>query len=221
MSQYLAPIHTWLFNKIKLHEELEKGIISALKEAYDSDKVTSLFDDIANIYGSFLEDRPIEELIDESNIHGWLQEKIRTTETREAAFITEVIDSFGIDVIDTLLKVYTYQGTDCGKDANIKFAPPSAPKIYEALNSYILNGMPCDRVNSVVTSEDNIFEWQNTRCLHIDFWRNACADANVMYKLRDAWISSFVSSSNNDFQYSVSERNIEKDGWAVCQITKK
>ncbi len=30
MSAFLAPIHTWLFNKILLAEELEKS----LKEAY-------------------------------------------------------------------------------------------------------------------------------------------------------------------------------------------
>ena len=48
MSRFLGPVHHWLYNKICLHEDLEKNIVSGFNERYDTD-----------------------------NIHGWLQSKIK------------------------------------------------------------------------------------------------------------------------------------------------
>ena len=37
MSKTLAPIHYWLFNKILLHEELEKEIIQKFSEQFENE----------------------------------------------------------------------------------------------------------------------------------------------------------------------------------------
>nr|MBK5237123.1 hypothetical protein [Clostridium sp.] len=73
MSAFLAPIHTWLFNKILLAEDLEKN----LKKIY-IDKYGINAKDIAQKSLAFGEPidttKNIEDIIDVSNIHGWLQE---------------------------------------------------------------------------------------------------------------------------------------------------
>jgi hypothetical protein len=77
----------------------------------------------------------------------------------------------------------------------------TAPEIYKAINDYLLEGMPCDRVNFVTENSDDKLQWKTTECLHRGYWREAGADIDTLYKLRFAWIESFVISSNPEFQY--------------------
>jgi hypothetical protein len=37
MSAFLGPIHHWLFNKIRLHEELEGRLVEQYKAIYGSE----------------------------------------------------------------------------------------------------------------------------------------------------------------------------------------
>jgi len=87
MSKFLSPIHTWLFNKIKGSEAIEKEIILAAEfhqTPNEQNFLTHLFDSI----GPHLGDEAIEDIIDVSNIHGWLQNRIHQTEQRTATLIT-------------------------------------------------------------------------------------------------------------------------------------
>ena len=75
MSAFLAPIHTWLFNKILLAEELEKSLNEAYIDKYKD--IAKEMIEKSLTYGSPIDTtRNIEDIIDKSNIHGWLQDKI-------------------------------------------------------------------------------------------------------------------------------------------------
>ena len=86
MSKFLAPIHGWLFNKIKVTEDLEKELINSYKEVY-GEEVDTIVNNINEEYGKPLEDGLIEDLVDWDNIHGWLQNKISMAETRQAKLL--------------------------------------------------------------------------------------------------------------------------------------
>ena len=76
MSAFLGPIHFWLYNKIGKQEELTKAIA-----AYAEEKAW-----IEN-QKKYTKDLPaLEDVIDESNIHGWLQGQIHDTETRYGSY---------------------------------------------------------------------------------------------------------------------------------------
>lgn len=214
MSRFLAPIHTWLFNKVKLYEGLETNLVKAYKEKYGNE-VDTLYNEVQEKYGSPLEDRPIEELIDVSNIHGWLQNKIAIAETRQAALITKLVDKHGEEVKNIALNLYSEQGNECGKDAKVKYDVNNAPEIHQALNNYILEGMPCDRVNVTTVNTEDKLEWKNEMCLHRGYWDAVSGDISLFYELRDAWVKAFVENANNDFVY-VPDRNS-----FTFQITRK
>ena len=201
MSRFLAPIHTWLFNKIKLYEDLEANLVTAYDEKY-GDEMATIYSEIKDEFDSPLENKPIEELIDVSNIHGWLQNKISIAETRQAALITEVINKKGEEAKNIATQLYSKQGTQCGKDAGEKYEVSNASEIYQALNNYILEGMPCDRVNVITEDSEDKLQWRNEMCLHRGYWESANGDATVFYGLRDAWIKSFVESTNENFTYN-------------------
>lgn len=74
MSLFLGKIHFWLFNKVLWFEGLEDEIIKLAQE--EGLNVKKLSVEINNKYGQKTENKNLEEIIDTSNIHGWLQNKI-------------------------------------------------------------------------------------------------------------------------------------------------
>ncbi|MBS4539266.1 hypothetical protein GOQ27_12390 [Clostridium sp. D2Q-11] len=210
MSRFLGPIHHWLYNKIALHEELEKNILNSLEQKYGME-ITQTHDYFLNKYGDFLEDKPLEELIDTNNIHGWLQNRINIAEGRFADFVTTVLTKFQGETFSIIEKEFERQGTECGKDAKDKYEVSSAPDIYKALNNYILDGMPCDNVNNVVKTEANELEWKVTNCLHKKYWTSVNGDLDIYYNLRSIWTEKFVENANNDYNYEFKfESNVLK-----------
>ncbi|MCM0649835.1 hypothetical protein NBE98_15825 [Clostridium swellfunianum] len=201
MSAFLGPIHHWLFNKIRVHEELEGKILESYKSKYGSE-IDQIIEAAESRYGEPLGRRPLEDQIDLSNIHQWLNSIIGKTETRLAYILGEVFRKHSEEAFEIAFDEYKKQGAECGLDAKKKGITNSAPEIYKALNDYMLEGMPCDRVNFVIETSDEFLKWKTTECLHRGYWREAGADIETLYKLRFAWVEAFVGNSNPEFKYT-------------------
>lgn len=201
MSAFLGKIHFWLFNKILWFEGLEKDIINLAKvEGLDIELLTK---EINEKYGAPVPDKPLEEMIDTSNIHGWLQSKINSAEGRMAAWTTKILNKDGIDAVRNKLEnIYIKQGIKAAKELkNTGVEPKTALEIFNSVNDYILDGMPCDRVNEVIASEENSIQWKRRICVHSDIWEAESGDVDYFYTLRSLWIKAFVNEVNRDFQY--------------------
>lgn len=215
MSRFLAPIHTWLFNKIKLYEALEKDVINSF---------TGIDDILKDIDAQFqppLDDSPIEDVIDATNIHGWLQNRIAVAETRQAYLITRLLEKFGHEGFKVIEKAYDAQGTTSGEDAKEKYDVATPNDLYKVLNNYILQGMPCDNANSITRNEDDIVEWITVTDLHGDYWERVNGDAANFYELRKAWISSFVEAANPNFKYSFEVKYLNEVKRYLNNIVRK
>ena len=89
MSLYLGKIHYWLYNKILWFEGLEDEIIRVAKEEkLDIDKLAK---EVNKKFGERLPNKPLEEIIDTNNIHGWLQDRIHSSEGRMAYWIRIIL----------------------------------------------------------------------------------------------------------------------------------
>lgn len=211
MSLFLGKIHYWLFNKILWFEGLEEEIIKLAKsEGLNIEKLSS---EINLKYGEKLPNKKLEEMIDTNNIHGWLQSKIHSAEGRMAAWTKEILEN-DENSLKKLEEVYIEQGIKAAKEVKESKTITNAPEIYYSVNDYILDGMPCDRVNEVIISEDEKVEWKRRICVHQDIWGKENIDVNVFYTLRSLWIKAFVNEVNNDFEY------VEIDGETMV-IKKK
>ena len=67
MSAFLAPIHTWLFNKIKLAQDLEKDIVNLHIDKFKESAI-KIQKEANDIYGQYIEEKPLEDLIDVNKI---------------------------------------------------------------------------------------------------------------------------------------------------------
>ena len=201
MSLFLGKIHYWLFNKIVWFENLEEKIIELAKiEGLD---IENLIKDIEGKCGEKLPNKPLEELIDTSNIHNWLQSQIHSAEGRSAAWTKLLID-INKENLKNLENIYKEQGIVAANEVIKEGKSVSTPKeIFDAMNDYILDGMPCDRVNEVILNEENKITWQARIDVHKDIWDTIGCDVNYFYNLRNAWIESFVSNLNDSFKYIV------------------
>ncbi len=197
MSQFLAPIHTWLFHKILVLENIEKDIAAS----FDNDVLTAKHEGLLAEFGPYIPDAPLDTLIDTSNIHGWLQASITRAETRQAALVHILMDNSS-DVIEGITNVYYQAGIKTAKTMNTTIDEPV--QIFNALNNVLLEGMPCDRVNQVVEQNPDKMVWKTQQCVHKNNWESNGVDVAYFYAFREAFSKGFVETISSQCSYSYS-----------------
>lgn len=211
MSAFLAPIHFWLYNKIRYVIERERLLYQAAENLGDG-RAEEARAQSWQSYGEPLPDTDLTEHIDQGNIHGWLQRQINIAESREAAFIQTLVDSCGAAAADLAQRIFREHGARCARHAAAqnKYETVSAIGIYKALNDYYLNGMPCDQADSVQESTPGRLVWESEVCLQAPNWKRAGADGKLMKALYSQWLTAFVQNLNPEF--ACNQTTATKDG---------
>lgn len=202
MSAFLAPIHYWLFKKIRLVEKREQKLFELANDMCNA-TAEELQEQVWQTYGQPLPDKDLSEMIDQSNIHGWLQKQINIVETREAAFIKELTSMCGSAGLDTAAKAFEADAAECGADAKAagKYDLSKASGIYQAMNDYFLNGMPCDQADMLVENSADQVAWQDVSGLKEKNWTRVAVDSKIMTSLYRVWFGKFVLVANPAFRY--------------------
>ena len=164
MSAFLGPIHYCLYNKISIEDRLVddilklnevKGFVPGLAEEADREC-------------GVIEKRPLEDIIDTGNIHGWLQERVTIVEDRLAYVVTAIVKDDASRMEDILAVAY-----ETGKEVAAENAVEdmkTAPDVFQLINNIVLDGMPCDRINEMVSSSEDEVVYCQTRCIHESHW---------------------------------------------------
>jgi hypothetical protein len=201
MSRFLGKIHFWLYDKIRYAEELEKKL-----ERYAISQqelpIIEWKESISERFGTALDGKPLEDAIDVSNIHGWLQDRIKAVETRQAAWISYIVSEKPESVIK-LQELFEEDGEEKGTLAASMYDITSFEDTYNILNNFILEGMPCDNVDAIMENDAEHFKWISTRCIHSDSWAQVGGDIKLFYKLRKYWIKGFITSINSEYDFNV------------------
>ncbi|SFG47256.1 hypothetical protein SAMN04487761_12115 [Lachnospiraceae bacterium C7] len=191
MSLMLGPIHTWLFRKIKLQNELVDNIIAkSIELKYIEDDFKDMID---RRYG-VLEDGDLADICDSSNIHGWLQSRITLVENRLAFTVTFITDGNEDRITDITGVAY-----DFGK----RYPKEKLEKVddaYKFLGDVLVNGMPCDRVNSVVSSDDNSILWEQTVDIHGPYWECISGNMEFYEAIKEALIIGLLEETDFTFE---------------------
>lgn len=213
MSQFLAPIHTWLFNKIKLAQDLESNIVKVHIDTF-GEEVLNVQEEAIKLYGEYIQNKPLEELIDVNNIHGWLQNKIIEVESRSAYIISKYYDIYKEKSKELTTEEYKKQAIECANDESNKVNSPD--NVYISLNNYMLSGMPCDRATSITEKNDDYVVFEQVGCIHQKNYEKGNGNLNYLYELKDLWIKSFVENLSVKYVYNKKE----KDGVTINIIRK-
>lgn len=195
MSAFLGPIHNWLYNKIKFQDELIQCILQFVST---KDYQIPLLSQMDQRYG-VLETGELADIIDESNIHGWIQERITVVENRLAFLITVTTDEHPERIIDINDVVYEFgRNHAAASDISVKEA-------YELLNNCLLNGMPCDRVNDVTNEDENSISWVQTVDIHAPYWDMIHGNSEYYYAIRESLVIGMLENSGITYQQTGSQ----------------
>lgn len=191
MSATLGPIHYWLYNKIKVQNGIVEDIISFTENQKSNLELRNILDQ----QFKSIEIQPLENLVDTTNIHGWLQECVSIVEYRLAYSVTALLKEQS-DTIVTLKELFRNAGiraTSLNKDASIS-------EIYQKLGDTLLDGMPCDHANTVVSQDKEAVIWKKNVCVHEQYWVSVGGDVQNYYMLREEFIKGMLSNTDATFE---------------------
>lgn len=213
MSKFLGPIHYWLHSKIALQEEIEVSLEQKLMAAgFD----LSAAEKWNEIYGSPDPTESLEDVINQDNIHGWLQKRIGFAETRFAGKVTQLKAQYGDEILTHAVEVYSEKGSAAARQINVEDRwDESLQGAHKLLHDCILEGMPCDHAGATTINEENIFQWKSERCLHTGYWQAVDGNPADHYLMRDAFNSAFMKQLG-DIEY----QRVNEQGTTYYQINR-
>ena len=191
MSAFLGPIHYWLYNKI----QQQQAIVDELY-VLGAKNTLSLEAECNNLFGTF-ENKPLDEMIDHGNIHGWLQERVSQVEYKYAYCITKLLEKN-----PELKAAITDIVAGNAKNLAASFQEESldAVEIFKVIEDNLLDGMPCDHANRLLDKSSDKVTWIRTLCVHSNYWAEVGGDIQIYYELRDAWINALTKELGFNFE---------------------
>ena len=200
MSAFLGPIHFWIYEKILFQEKVTAMIA-------DKAVANGWISDAREFENKYVQKElpELESVIDESNIHGWLQGRINDAEKRYAQMIDALLSKPEENRADILKIAYI---------AGVNKAVPnglSPDRVYKFLADTFVNGMPCDRVNYVTDSGDDFLIWTQSRDIHGQYWEDTECGVGMYYLLREQIMRGMLENSEYILQ------TISDDTWKIIR----
>ena len=187
MSAFLAPIHFWMYDKILISQELTFKLEEKFLNKEEREEVESLF---PGLYS-----KDLEEVIDQSNIHGWLHTAVSNVEIRFAYIVKTLLDR-GISLEEIKKVAFEYGKSFPEQEVS------SLKDAYELLMDILLDGLPCDVSISVTREEENELEFVLYNDIHKQYFNEFNLEVSLYHEIREAFVNGIFE------RYSLKYKNI-------------
>ena len=204
MSLVLGPVHHWMYKKIQTTEAREAFIVNALKDKYGNE-ADVLLSAVYERHTPPDKNASLEDILGNAPIHQGIQNLIINAETREASVISAFCKKFGEEAKALVISSAHDHGVECGKRAVVERGSSgdcTAAKAFELIQSYLCDGMPCDRGAKAQSEEDDRTTWDHTECVHEQYWKSAGASFETMCDMLNSWIAGFGEGTNPKIKYT-------------------
>lgn len=198
MSAFLGPIHYWMFNKIQILESRAFAIAASLETGGKAEPVKKAIDG----YGERLDGKDIAVLLGDNPIHQFLEGLIGKVEVFEAQLVEAAGDDF-----DKVLSAVEAHGREMAARALGASGGKmgSLHDIYQVVNEYQLEGMPCDPGAVVEELSDDKMIYAHSSCNHIRNWEYTGVDVKKMCDVNNTWLKGLITGLNGGAEYTVLE----------------
>jgi len=187
MSAFLAPIHFWMYDKILIAQELTFKLEEKFLNKEEREEVESLF---PGLYS-----KDLEEVIDQSNIHGWVHTAVSNVEIRFAYIVKTLLDR-GISLEEIKKVAFEYGKSFPEQEVS------SLKDAYELLMDILLDGLPCDVSISVTREEENELEFVLYNDIHKQYFNEFNLEVSLYHEIREAFVNGIFE------RYSLKYKNI-------------
>lgn len=213
MSLILGNIHYWLYKKIELVAQREALLYQNTKSDYN-DFAEEIYGDTVALFGERSTfQSPLEAVIDRENIHSWLQREIEKVEVHEANFCKDLADILGDEGKRLIFSTFQEHGQQCGKSVRDLDRQITAISIYELLQDFYLNGMPCEGGNRILSRSEDAVVWEGTHPYQVKNWQKAGVDFLLMQKAYQRWFEGFVGAISEQFAFLHKEEGFQTYGF--------
>lgn len=175
MSKFLAPIHFIMYDKILFLDKLtNKYIDFAEKNNIELESLNSL---------ESIDYAPLDEIIDESNIHAWIQKRVSIVEDKLAYIVSEILkenETFENEILEI--------AKNTGEEESFSGNPREA---FVEISNRFLDGMPCDHAISILEEDENLLKYKIEIDKHSEFW-NYGINSNIYWKIRNSFIEGLI-----------------------------
>ena len=182
MSAFLGPIHHKMYGKCNAQSELAFAIATfSDKQGWTQTAQTDLKAQFPLLDGA------LEDLIDTSDIHGWLSNQVELAEARLATAVQCAVGQEK-DRSAVLLEFIQQYAKDL---ASSRHTPAQdCAGLWQLMDLYWVDGMPCDRVVHVASREDGSIDWSIDAQAHEKGWEDATILPYAL--LRWTWVQAFA-----------------------------
>ena len=145
------------------------------------------------------------EIIDLSNIHGWLHLAVSQVEIRFAYVVKTLLD-LGVSIEEIKSVVYKFGETF----PNYKINSPK--EAYELLMDTLLDGLPCDVSISIKKDEENQLIFLLHNDIHRQYFSEFDMENSIYHEIREAFVNGLLEKYSMKYKnLSESEKLIERN----------
>lgn len=201
MSLVLAPIHDIMYQKVLRQDRMTEALLKKNDETNWDDSLRAQADQAAPA----AKHAPLADIIDQTNIHGWLDQAVKQSEKRFALVAARLLKNHPERFLDMRESLYTLGAQEQAP------AAAGANDAYQWLGSALLDGMPCDRTIEVDEAGPEETLWHTARCSHTPHWVEQGLSADLYYQLRDAWINGAMAQSGFTYDRKGTAHRLQKE----------
>ncbi len=182
MKEKLAPIHFIQHQRIHLQEQLE----SYLSVRFGME---NKLNDLENQHGTPSTDAMLSDQIDHDNIHGWLEGHLIANEKRLSGLLAEIMKN---TEIAALHDAYNDFGHNLGTTLKRNVSVRNGEELYQLLQTVLLDGMPCDKVNKLVDASEHHLVFSSLKDLHAPYYEHAGISPVLYHELRKSFMDGLL-----------------------------
>ena len=202
MSLVLAPIHEMMYKKVLRQDGMSEALLSTAEDNKWSQDLRVQVEQAAPA----ADVRPLVEIIDSSNIHGWLNGTVVQSERRLARVAAGILENHP-ERLDTLRNAIQKLGEQETFPQGL-----SAEDIFERISNALLDGMPCDRSLEVESAKLSQVQLETVHCSHATYWAEQGLSPEIYYVLRDAWLKGVLAQSGYSYKRSGLKHRLYQGG---------
>ena len=202
MSQFLGPIHHIMWDRIKLVNERDTYVgIRVVGEIGPGAK--EIVEKARQEHGLSWDERPLDEQVGDESIHTFLQDKVDRVEISEAALVEAINREYGERGREVMASAYYGHGKEFGTrlidEAGVEI--DDLDGIREILETYILEGMPCDDGSTSMIDENGNLIFSRPLGLHSFYWERVNVPPSLMVDLGGQWIRGLINGINANLTF--------------------
>ncbi|NMB09709.1 MAG: hypothetical protein GX982_03335 [Tissierellia bacterium] len=180
MSKTLGFIHYIMFDKIRFQDSITDLLIK-----FAEDNNIEIIRQKVDSQGE-IEEGKLEDIIDDKNIHQWIQKRVIIVEKRFMKSVETIMDK-DIDLKKDILKLIYEKGLKDGEEIEKDITPK---EIYGYISSKFLDGMPCDRAIAIEEEKEDSLIYTVEEDLHTIYWPENIK--NIYWDIRDEYIKGLL-----------------------------